>query len=182
MKLLLSAAVIAGVCLATLSTRAHATFRISLYSDAALSECTLSDASPSVINVYVAETSDEATGLQFRVAADPGFTGVWVSDSSPFFTIGNSQTDLSIGFGACMVGHFQVLTIRYQLFGTSTCSKLSIVATPGFAEPLCTACSFVEVRCSGYEALHVNCSGSFDCNPVPVEPSTWGSVKALYRD
>ena len=181
MRPLLSAAVISGVCLTSLSTQAHATYRISIYSDATLSECTLSDASPRVTSVYVAETSDEATGLRFRVAASPGFTGVWLAETSPFTTIGDSQTDLSIGFGSCMGGHFLALTISYQLFGTSTCSDLSIVAAPGFPEPLCTSCSFHEVRCSGLDPLHVNCSGSFDCNPVPVESSTWGRVKALYR-
>lgn len=181
MRRLLSAAVIAGACLTGLSTQAHATHRISIYSDATLSECTLSDASPRVTSVYVAETSDQATGLRFGVAADPGFTGVWLAETSPFTTIGNSQTDLSIGFGACMAGQFLVLTIDYQLFGTSTCSNLSIVAAPGFLEPICTSCLFHEVPCSGLDPLHVNCSGSFDCNPVPVESSTWGRVKALYR-
>lgn len=130
---------------------------------------------------YVAETSEEATGLRFRIAADPGFTGVWLSETSPFLTVGNSQADLSIGFNSCMVGHFPVLTISYQLFGTSTCSTLSIVAAPGFLEPLCISCSFHEVKCSGLDPLHVNCTGSFDCNPVPVQSSTWGRVKALYQ-
>ncbi len=159
------------------------TGRISIYSDTALTECTLSDASPRVANIYIAETSlYGATGLRFRIAESPGFTGVWLSEASPYHPIGTSRTDLSMGFGACLLGRFAVLTMTYQFYGTSTCSDLSIVAAVGQREPICTSCSFGEWPCEGYDALHVNCSGSFNCNPVLVESSTWGGVKALYRD
>jgi hypothetical protein len=156
---------------------------VSLFSDASLENCTLSDSSPGEVNVYIAEFSpDGATGLRFRVAASPGFTGVWLSEVSPFLTIGTSVTDLAIGFGHCMVGQAVVLTMRYQLFGTSTCSDLSIVAPPGFPQPLCSWCVFNEAPCNGFRPLHVNCAGPFECNPVATESATWGKVKALYRN
>jgi len=156
---------------------------LSLYSDAALTGCTLSDTAPGVVNVYVTDLVYGFSGLRFRIAASPGFTGVWLSDTSPFTTIGNSQTDMSIGMGSCQEGQVLVLTMAYQLFGTSTCSQLSFAAAPatGLSQPICLDCSF-DMECSGYTSLHVNCSGSFGCNPLPVEPSTWGSVKAFYRD
>jgi hypothetical protein len=162
---------------------AFGTGRVSIYSDAALTQCTLSDASPVIGNIYVAESSTfGATGLRFRIAESSGFTGVWLSESSPYYPIGSSRSDLSLGFGACLVGKFPVLSMTYQFYGTSTCSDLSIAAAVGFPVPICTSCSFGEWPCEGFDTLHVNCSGSFNCNPVPVEPNTWGSVKALYRD
>jgi hypothetical protein len=182
MRLLLSAAVIGGICLASAPTFVQGHGRLSLFSDAAFTECTLSDTAPGVVNVYMAETSLEATGLRFRIAASSGFTGVWLGETSPFSKIGSSPTDISIGFASCQVGRFLVLTVTYQLFVTSTCSQLSIVAASGFSEPICTGCLFQELPCWGYDPVHINCSGSFDCNPVAVEPSTWGRVKSLYRD
>ena len=81
-----------------------------------------------------------------------------------------------------MDNRFLVLTMTYELIGTSTCSELSIVAVPDFSEPICTGCWFSEEPCWGYDPVHVNCEGAFNCNPVAVEPTTWGRVKALYRD
>lgn len=182
MKKLLLAALLSSVCLTAFSQTVHATNRVSLYSDAALSECILSDSSPRMATIYLAETSYEATCLgRFRVAASSGFTGVWLADASPFPKIGTSQTDLSVCFEACMVGQFLVVSITYQLFGTSTCSDLSIEAAPGFSEPICSTCSFHIVPCSGYDPVHVNCQGPFNCDPVATEATTWGQVKALYR-
>jgi hypothetical protein len=163
-------------------SRVDALARIAIYSDAALSDCTLSDGAPVIRNIYVAEHSDEATALRFRVVASPGFTGTWVAETSPFYVIGTSPVDVSIGFGRCMQGQFLVLTMTYQMFGTSTCSELSIAAAPGLSQPICIYCSFHELPCSGYGSLHVNCSGTFECNPLATEPVTWGRVKALYRD
>ena len=161
----------------------HAFDRLSIYFDAALAECTLSDSSPRMANIYVAEASSYgATGLRFRIAASPGFTGVWLGETSPFTKIGSSQTDLSLGFGACLVGHFAVLTVTYQLFGTSTCSNLAIAPASGFPVPICTGCQFDERLCLGYDPLHVNCSDPVNCNPVAVESVTWGQIKALYRN
>jgi hypothetical protein len=47
---------------------------LSLYSDAAFTECTLSDTSPKVRNVYLVELVSGAVGLRFRIGGSPGFT------------------------------------------------------------------------------------------------------------
>jgi len=181
-KALLRAVGLAVLLVAAAPGIALSDYRLALYSDSALSDCTLDDYAPRIMSIYVAETSHEATGVRFRIAASPGFTGVWVSETTPFFKLGDSQTDLSIGFGQCLDGHFLVLTMTYQLFGTSTCSTLSIGPPPGFPVPLCTSCVFHEVSCAPPGALHVNCQGGVNCNPVATEPTTWGKVKALYRN
>jgi hypothetical protein len=156
--------------------------RLSIYSDVALTDCTLSDTSPNIVNVYVAENSFYgAIGFRVSIGASPGFTGVWLGETSPFQKLGTSPTDLSVVFGSCRTGSFLVLTMSYQLFGTSTCSNLAVAAASGLLAPVCLDC-FDEAPCVGNVSLHVNCTGLFDCNPVPVEPSTWGRVKALYRN
>lgn len=152
-----------------------------LYADPAFTQCTLSDAAPGVVSVYVAMTVSDADWVRFRVAASSGFTGVWLSDASPFFLLGSSQTDLGVAFNNCLGGTFLVLTMAYQLFGTSTCSELAIAPPVGFPVPFFDSCFFAEYPLWHNSPLHVNCDGSLDCNPVPVESSTWGRVKALYR-
>ena len=90
---------------------------------------------------------------------------------------GNSTTDLSIAYGASLVEPALVLTMSYQLFGTSdACSKLRIAPAAGFAAALCLegGSCFYETPCRT-GGLHGNC-------PVAAESSTWGRVKALYRD
>lgn len=182
MRLLLSAAVIAGLLLTSFSEVACGQTHLSLYSDPALTQCTLSDATPGVVTVYVALRSTEADQISFRVAASPGFTGVWLSDATPYYMVGSSPTKLSVGFAACLGGTNLVATITYQLFGTSTCSDLAIAAPAGDSWPFYDSCGFTYYPLFNNGPLRINCPGSFDCNPVAVEPSTWGSVKALYRN
>ena len=156
---------------------------ISIYSDVTLSSCALSDAAPGLVNIYVADFGwDGSTGSRFRIVASPGFTGTWLAETSPFTTIGTSPTDFSVGYANCMVGHFVILTMTYQMFGTSTCSTLSIAPAVGFPEVYCTYCMGL-TPCYGFDSLHVNCQEGNRCNnPVAVESMTWGKVKALYRN
>lgn len=156
---------------------AHAD-RMLLFSDAALTDSTLTDDAPRTVTIHVVHTDFWGTGSRFRIATDPGFTGVWVGDSSPYFTVGNSNIDVSIAYAACLQGPVLVLTATYQLFGTSSaCSGLHIAPGEGQLCVIATSgggcIDAVCVRDLG--SLHVNC-------PVATEPSTWGKVKALYRN
>ena len=159
MKSFLVILVLASLCVSSI---AHGG-RVSIYSDPGLTECILADIAPSLVNVYVAESSvDGATGLRFRIAESAGFTGAWLNESTPYLSVGNTRTDFSVGFGQCMIGKFLVLVMTYQTFGTSTCSTLSIEAVQGFPEPLCSWCVFHELPCDGFDPLYVNCSGPLD--------------------
>ncbi len=180
MKLPLLAGLAAAASLAIWYADSHAFGRLSLYSDPAFTACTLSDAAPGVASIYVVETADISVAVWFRVTASSGFTGVWLSDATTYSKTGSSQTGLGVHFNKCLSGTWLVATITYQLFGTSTCSQLAIAPGEGLAVPVCFDC-FDELPCFNNTPLHVNCNDSFDCNPVAVEPSTWGHVKALYR-
>jgi hypothetical protein len=156
---------------------AHAD-RILLFSDPGFSDSTLVDDAPRTATVYVVHTDFWGTGSRFRIAADPGFTGVWLGQASPYFTLGNSTTDVNIAYAACLQGPVLILTATYQLFGTSSaCSGLRIA--PANGQPCVIATSgggcIDEVCVRDLGSLQVNC-------PVATEPSTWGRVKALYRN
>jgi hypothetical protein len=149
-----------------------------ILSDTASTDSTLLDGTPRTVNLYVvhAEQSGGATGVDFAVAGASGFTGVWLSETSSYLTFGTSTTGIAVAYGGCLSEPVLVLTLTYQLFGTSAaCSELRIVASSGRPFPLCLeggGC-FFETPCHA-GALHVNCS-------VATEQTTWGRVKALYR-
>lgn len=166
-----------------------ATFgHVSLYGDAASTECTLTDDQPRTADVFVVhhigEYVADAYLLAFRVAASAGFTGSWLQDIVPtgMFAVGTSPDGMTIGYQACRTGDVPVLRITYQLFGTSSpCSSLQVAAYPdiGFIET--SNCSFEIFMVEG-GSIVVNADDSCPCQmPVPVKQTTWGAVKAIYR-
>jgi hypothetical protein len=148
-----------------------------ILSDTASTDSTLTDGAPRVVTLYAVHTQHSgASGVHFAVVGTSGFTGVWLSETTSYLSFGTSTTGIAIAYGACLLDPVLVLTMNYQLFGTSAaCSELRIVAAPGKAAPLCLedgGC-FSETPCR-VGALHVNCT-------VATEHTTWGRVKALYR-
>jgi len=164
----------------SVTSSAHAGYwELHIYSDATLTDSTISDDSPRIVNIYVVEKGSfrGATGVRFAIEPTPGFTGVWLGDTTTHFKVGNSPTDVAVGYGACIPPPILVLTMSYQFFGTSSpCSELRVVP------PACCSgvvapdvdCFFAEGQITDLRSLRVNC-------PVATEPTTWGKVKSLYR-
>jgi hypothetical protein len=158
--------------------------RLSIYSDAALTQYTIDDSVPRVVTLYVAGYLFESSGVRFSVRPGPGFTGVWLSDTSAFYLYGSSPTDIAIGFGRCVTSRsVLILTMSYQMFGTSSpCSELHAAPPNGFPYAFSTGyCGFDETPIGQLDKLYANCANP-PIPPVPTEPTTWGKVKSLYRD
>lgn len=161
--------------------RAQGHGRIAIFSDAALTDSTVVDADSRVIDVYIAHVDHPGvTGSQFRTVADPGFTAVWLYESSPWypFVIGSSREGVSIYYGyyaGCVTTDIVLIKVTYWLTGTSKlCSRLRVVGYPETDYIVCVGCNMVETPCSSGGSLRVAC-------PVSTEETTWGRVKALYR-
>jgi hypothetical protein len=172
-------AIVAAILLFAYS--AHAGYwEMHIYSDAALTDSTLNDNSSRTVNLYVVEKGHfgGATGVRFAVEPTPGFSGVWLSDATSYYKVGNSQTDISVAYALCLPPPIVVITMAYQLFGTSSpCSELRVVPPDGFQFVISADvdCSFAEAGITDLRSLRINC-------PVATEPTTWGRVKALYRN
>lgn len=168
------------LCLLCFARAAYAGYwELHIYSDTALTETSINDDTPRIVNFYVVEKGSfqGATGARFAVEPGPGFTGVWLSDTTTHFKVGSSPTDVSVAYAACIPPPILVLTMSYQLFGTSSpCSELRIVPPDHFQCAISSDmdCLFVEACITDLRTLTANC-------PVPTQPSTWGRVKALYR-
>ncbi len=153
------------------------TRRLAIYADEALKQSTLEDYVPRTVTLYVLDTGDYATGVQFSVRPTPGFTGVWMSETSAYLVAGNSQAGISIAYASCYTLPAVALTMTYQLFGTSAaCSELRLEPVDGRPCVISpdTYCAWVESCITDLGHLRVNC-------PVATRPATWGKVKALYR-
>ncbi|NIO29255.1 MAG: hypothetical protein GTO29_11960 [Candidatus Latescibacteria bacterium] len=154
-------------------------------------DCEIYDEVPGLINFYVLHVfSAGATSSQFMVKIHPGVVLTWLADTitEPFISIGNSQTDIAITYGSCLVSPIHILTITYLAFGLSEeCSYLEVIASPAAVLPevLVTDCSNPpKLYTSTGGAIVVNPNAICWCNfhePDPVGLTTWGQIKKLYR-
>jgi hypothetical protein len=162
--------------------------QVNIYSDPAFTSKEAFDTAPGTLTLFVVHENpvlpDQGrTYSEFRITPSVGFTGVWLSETSPFPVIGTSPTGIQIGYGYCVTLPALVLQVTYTVFGTSEdCSRLDVAEHPQniFAEdaPVTVDCNFEFLIGTGGR-LTVNPTAN--CPPVPVESSTWGKVKALYR-
>jgi len=170
---------IMGVGLATGSALAD---HIGIYSDAAGTSCLLELTTPGVpTNVYIFHKLTPGTiGSRFKVDDTSGV--VHVGASSPYLSIGNPWAGVSIAYGSCLAGEVNAMTLIYYWFNEPiSCGKLAIVPDPPVADILVTDCNFVEKVATG-DIFYFNPDGNCDCRlPHPVDESSWGKVKALYR-
>jgi hypothetical protein len=142
-----------------------------------------------VVRVYYASgTYAGAAGAMFRIRASAGFTGVLVSEEYPFGSIwaGNVTDGLILTLPHVLcdgIRGFNIVTMTFQLSGTSApCSYLEVLAHPDAATPLVARCDLVLVE-PLVDELWVNYDHYNGCPPpVATEQTTWGRVKALYRN
>jgi hypothetical protein len=164
------------------------------------STCQLgNDVGPGIRTVYVRHlASVGSVASRFRVSLGEGTTMTYLSESQAFSTsLGDTQNGISVCYGECLAGDIVLVEISYMSYATdSNCSRIQVV-------PHSEALTIETIDCFGVAAsafsqdLYIVAPGEscgcptprsysgtpqlFSCNPVPVETSTWGFVKALYR-
>jgi hypothetical protein len=162
---------------------------INSFSDPEGLNCIIADDHVGPITVYIFHwATPGAVALQFRVETGAGFTGFFVSHQVPpgFLDIGTPPDDYVVSYPGCLSGRFLISTLTYFGLGTSEpCSHIWIRPAPTSPIPgeiVVADCNFQYVVGTTSGPAVVNDDGS--CWPWcigPVEPSTWGKVKALYR-
>jgi hypothetical protein len=140
-------------------------------SDASGTNCAIApgfSSTATVIHRFTAGT----TGSRFKVEIPAGTQ--FFSFATPFVPIGNLISDLSLGYGQCLTGSFALGTI----VAIWTEGVISVVAADGFPNIIVTDCLFAELPATG--ATSYVQTTPVDCTS-PVDPTTWGKVKSLYR-
>jgi hypothetical protein len=149
---------------------------IGVYNDATSSSCQFATGFTSSATV-VHRCTYGATGSRFKVTLPAG--SAFFGFNTGFVPTGTLTSDLSLWYGQCLNGNIVLGTIIAILaFG-----EVRVQAADGFANITYTNCLSAELPEAGNVAWVGIPGGSFcgDCTPLPVESSTWGSVKALYR-
>ena len=147
-------------------------YRLGLYGDAAGTvDAIYTDGSGTVTIYVVFEVvlpEDKYSGLRFSVVSPPCFNATYLGESSVYPHIGNSQTGITfIGYDFTHGSH-NILTITYSAQGvTPDCCWYEPQLNPGSYD-------------IGIEGVWINPNDPRNC-VAPVEHSTWGAIKAMYR-
>ncbi|HKW15558.1 MAG TPA: hypothetical protein VJS69_13815 [Candidatus Krumholzibacteria bacterium] len=196
--------ILALVLLAICSSFARAqNYRLELHSDEALSSCELAIPGPGIAKVYMVVTGSPGYfgAVQFKAPKPACMTNsVWVADvwdpqvnagGYTQATGGTNGVDVVVG---CLSLPRYLGSIWYNVTGpVSSCCAYA--PQPGQRDgpatiinaviwsdcPLKPTSTIFEGAIQG-KGLMINADQSCRCDiPLPVQESTWGSVKALYR-
>ena len=162
------------LCLSLVSSAAFAD-HIGVFSDATGTSCNLGapgQFSPTATVIHKFTTG--ATGSRFKVTFPAGTA--FFAFNTTYVPIGALDTDLSLGYGQCLRGEI-VLGSILAIYGAGTGKVEKADLQPII---LYTNCLFGELLATG-GTFYVGENGFCTEGSTPVEPSTWGSVKALYR-
>jgi len=161
--------------------------------------CNVSDVTPGTRTLYIIHRFNPGmNAVRFKIQAGPGVTMTYVSETHYFAsTIGNTQSGISVCYGTCTLGNQLIASVTYTTYGTSSgCSKMLVVPHPSAQTVEAIKCNGVATRTYVEELVIEHNSGCgcpdthgflgtaqvFGCQPVPVASTTWGAIKALYRN
>ena len=147
---------------------------IAPYSDATGSSCNL-PAGFSTNTTIIHKFTAGATGSRWKLDLSLAPGSLVFAFNTPYVPIGVVSSDLSLGYGQCLVGSIPLGTVVAIL----NPGAVSVVPADAFPNIIYTNCLFAELPATGGHAS-INGDGH-GCDFDAVEKSTWGSVKALYR-
>lgn len=165
--------------------------RIGMFADNVGTDCSIADAAPGLLAVYVVHIGTAgATASQYIAAKPACMTATYLSDTNPFgVTVGNSQTGVSVGYGTCRTGTIHTQTISFFASGTTpSCCIYPITCDPLGLDQCASGnvdivdCDFNPAMAKAQSAV-VNEAVACPCAEIVAEEETsWGQIKALYQE
>jgi hypothetical protein len=160
--------------------------------------CYMLDQTAGMRTIYVYHRLNPgAVASRFKVVTDPGVTMTYVSET--FHTasaVGNTRDGITLCYGVCRQGEILLVSMSYMAFATSApCGQIRIVPHPDSETVEAIRCDSVPVGTYIQDLYVVGPGGvcgcpsghafqgtpqTFGCAQVPVQPTTWGAIKALY--
>lgn len=159
---------------------------ITVYADDIANSCAVSDTSPGSLTLYVIHNNFSGMlSSDFRIVESSQFQASYLGETinTPVHT-GTFRAGVFLGYGECREGSLLLGTISYQKHGTSAaCSYVTVVAGFIYPWPETQSCFFQELSAPPLGPLYVNVDSACPAwCVVAVEATTWGKVKAMYRD
>jgi hypothetical protein len=160
---------------------------VGIYADAGGTNCFLPDNVPGLCTYYVVHVwSPGATAVQYSAPQPACLLAVYLSDTAQFpVTIGNSQSGVAIGYGACLASPITTLFINYFCQAlTPPCCEYPVLPDPAVPSGTIEAVDCANNLVTGLPGLSGQINGdntNCPCDPtIATEESTWGKVKSLY--
>ena len=163
---------------------------IGIYGDAERNSCSLNDVTPGGLRtVHMFHLgSMSATASQFAAPRPACWTGAtWVGDQiePSFLVLGDSQTNISIAYSECLEPPIYLGRVNYYGVGTGvTCCEYPVVHADGETNVWLADCSFRAHAIEAAPSVVINPTLACQCGTepsVPVQSTTWGRIKAMYR-
>ena len=168
--------------------------RIGVYQDSAATSCALNPSAFGLLAIYFVHHSEGARVAKFRVNNLLGLGApIGTSVTAGFASMGTYADGIEVGYPTCRTGKTLIGTMAYfyQLQPMDCSDRVEIVAHPDAEIPG----EVIAVDCNqpignvksafggrGFGGPNSElCGGCFDIPLPSTQPSTWGSVKALYR-
>ena len=154
---------------------------IGIYSDVTGSSCNLSGAAYTETTAIIHKFAVGASASRFRVdhSAATGIIIVGLAVPNPSVPVGSIETDMEVIYGSCRTGSVLVGNLQI-LWLSGPAGTLSVVKPQLFPTVTWFDCANLDHAATGGHAT-IGGSNSNCGEPTPVEASTWGLVKALYR-
>ena len=159
---------------------------IDVFTDLMQTSCDFTDDGTLIqVHVFVTHANDGTTASQWMLKVPSGW--IHLGDLAVFETVlGTSVSGIGIAYGQCMTGDFLILTANFTGTGnTPACSYISIIPDPSApsGEIEIVDCQLPNPAKQTFLRLGQGIvSGDGTCNcTIPVQETTWGQVKALYR-
>jgi hypothetical protein len=159
---------------------AQAPGSIAVFADAGGSDCNVVDEGSLVTLYFFHLATDGATASGWMLdISETGWT--FLSQNIGWGMFCCVHTGQSIGYGSCETGAIYLGNANFLGSNVAPCTYISIVPDPSAPTGKIEAidCSETKVFPTGGQAV-VNATPDCLCN-VPVQETTWGGVKALYR-
>ncbi len=179
---------------------------LGIFADVSGTNNDLNDTGVGLLLLYVVHVyTPGATAVQFAIPHPWCFTATYLSEAvtAPYIKIGTcsgpNATGCAIAYGSCMSSPNMILTMQYFKQGTTlNCCCLYILPDPSATprEILVTDCADppnLLTISGGFNLINRDENCWCDCggctsdvcingNPLPVEDTTWGAIKTLYRN
>ncbi len=162
---------------------------IGIFADFGGTDCFLSDTVPGLCTYTVVHVwSAGSTAARFSAPQPACLLATYLSDTCAFgCMIGNSQTGMSIGHGACLVSPIFLVSINYFCQGlTGPCCAYPVLPDPNVPSGTIEVVDCNNNLITGVPGLSGVVNGdpnNCPCDPtIGTEQSTWGKVKALYAE
>lgn len=144
---------------------------IGIYSDQTGTSCLLA-AGFSHTATVLHRFSAGAMASFFTITATGG-SNVFALESE-YPVVGSINSSLLVSYGQCLSGTIVV----GKVVGVFLPGIVSVTPAPGYDSAIYENCASIRLPATGGQ---VYIGGAGNC-VIAVEPSTWGAVKALYRD